>query len=128
MKVLTALAAIALLAACAAPSTPEENKTAKEGGVTSQTDAGAVEHVQIKSCKVGDFGDVNARLVITNKGDDQASYAITAEAVKGKRRVAELNAFANNVRPGQTANTKAVGMVDGKGGDVECKLVSVDRF
>ena len=129
MKVLTGLAVAALLATgCAAPSTPEENKTAKEGGVTSQTDDNAVDHVKIKTCKVGDFGDIKARLVINNKGDEQATYAVTAEAVKGGKRVAELNAFANNVRPGQTANATAMGMVDGNAKGVECKLVSVDRF
>lgn len=129
MKVLTGLAAVTLLTTgCAATPTPEENNTAESGGVTSRTDDSAVDHVKVKSCKVGQFGDIKARLVINNKGEEQATYSVTAEAVKGGKRIAELNAFANNVRPGQTANTIAIGMVDGNAKGVECKLVSVDRF
>lgn len=105
----------------------KDNQTAADGGVTSMTDDEAVDHVQIKSCKVSEFGIITAKLVIDNAGDDQASYIVTAEALKGDRRVAELNAVANDVRPGQKVNTDATGHSE-NARDVECKLVSVDRF
>lgn len=106
----------------------KDAKTSANGGVTSSTDDEAISHVKIAACKADQFGAITAKLVIKNRGDDQASYTVGAEAVRGKNRVAELNGVANNVRPGQTVRTNAIGMLEGKGGDFTCKLVSVDRF
>lgn len=105
----------------------KDDKTAADGGVTSMTDDGATEHITIKTCKVSEYGIITAKLLINNKGDDQASYIVSAEAVKGERRVAELTAIANNVRPGQKVDTEATGSVEGRP-QVECRLVSVERF
>lgn len=105
----------------------KDSDTSASGGVTSSTDDAAISHAKIKSCTVSEYGIITARLVITNSGDDPASYIVTGEAVKGERRVAELNAIANNVRPGQKVNTDLTGSVNGRP-DVECRLVAVDRF
>ena len=105
----------------------KDAETSAKGGVTSRTDDDAIDHVKIRSCKVSEYGAVTARLLITNGGDDQASYIITAEAVKRGERVAELTAIANDVRPSQKVNTDATGSVEGRP-RVTCRLVSVDRF
>jgi hypothetical protein len=106
----------------------KDAQTSADGGVTSNTDDDAIDHITVKTCKVSEFGLITAKLIIDNKGDDQASYIVTAEAVKGERRVAELNAIANDVRPGQKVNTDASGAIDQQVKDVNCQLVSVDRF
>ena len=132
MKISTALSTAVLVAiaasGCAAAPSAEDNKTASDGGVTSKTDKTAVSHVKIGSCKADEFGTVTAKLVINNKGKDQASYVVTAEAVKGNERIAELNGIANSIRPGQTAKVDAVGSIESSAGKFTCKVVSVDRF
>lgn len=75
---------------------------------------------------------VEATVAITNSTDGPRSYwaTIAVDDTNGNR-LGEINAVANAVQPGQTANKAGMDastMLDGSVNNVRCTVVSVDRF
>jgi hypothetical protein len=130
MRLLPAALIIAALAGCNVETTDEPGSSVTEGGSEQeQSGGGAGADVTVNSCERGEFGQITARLSITNSTDSAKSYIVTVSADgPDGTRVAELNAASNAVQPGQTANVEALGSATEPPEGLTCTVVSVDRF
>lgn len=108
------------------PATAEPADTEPEAPEPGEPAADVV----VDDCEAGDFGDVTAKLTVTNSTDDVASYLITAEAVdEDGNRLVELTAAANSIAAGQSAKVDAMGMTDvDLPAGYTCRVANVERF
>lgn len=135
MRRLLALAALTLLlTGCAVETDDSPGSSVQEGGgPTADAPAGggdAGSDVTVTGCNRGEFGLITAVLSVMNSQDTPQSYLVTvsADGPDGVR-VAELNAAANSIQPGQTASVEAVGSVTGEAPEgLTCTVVNVNRF
>ena len=126
-SVATVLLTIAV-SGCAVETSDGPGSSVSEDGATSEGEASS--DVVVESCQRGDFGLITSTLAITNSSDSPKSYLVTVSADgPDGARVAELNAAANSVQPGQAARVDATGSVSGEAPEgLTCTVVSVNRF
>lgn len=109
--VLVTLAGLSVIA-CAGLSLFVVSSAGSGSGGTGGSDSAAVEQDDVSivpgSCKKSDFG-WEAQVKITNKGKTDKSYWVQVNLDKGTTRLGEAHAIVNNLKPGQTSTTKALG-------------------
>lgn len=128
-RFLATLALAALLPACGTSATTDApGQSATDAPAQDAGDASA--DVTVTTCTVGEYGDATASLTITNPTDESQTYLVT---VSGNgpdgTRLVELTAASNNIAPGQTAQTDALGFAEGLPADgLACVVADVQRL
>jgi hypothetical protein len=110
---------------------------AEPGGLAGE-DSAAMQDVTVHDCAVVDRGDelvmAEATIEITNGTGERQSYNVTVNVNDGRgARVAEINAIATALEPGQSvvlsgANASGAATERAKTGPADCQVASVNRL
>ncbi|NAZ73957.1 hypothetical protein GTQ99_00730 [Kineococcus sp. T13] len=116
----------AVIASAVVASVDEAVESAAPSSSATAAPAQETQDVLVNSCTPGEFGQVSADLTVTNSDDAARSYLITV-SVNGPdgNRLAEANAAANSIAPGQVAQVQAIGSITDPPAELTCVVANV---